>query len=135
MRVLPRQKSKNMQQLSTATRAPTSSELHRLYRRYQEPIARRKGRQRACYSGHKRHYCQACQAVVMPDGIVMHIHGPIDGSHYDIWLYQHSGLFDTMAQHAYGAHGRPRCIYGDPGYRRLNVHLASPWQGVRLSLE
>ena len=27
------------------------------------------------------------------------------------------------------------CIYGDPGYRRLNVHLVSPWQGVRLSPE
>ena len=40
-----------------------------------------------------------------------------------------------MAQHAYGAQGQPICIYGDPGYRRLNVHLVPPWQGVRLGPE
>ena len=90
------------------------------------PIARPKRRQRACYSGHKRQNCLVFQAVVMPDGIVTHI---------DVWLYEHSGLFDIMAQQAYGAQGQPMCIYGDPGYRRLNVHLVSPWQGARLGPE
>ena len=71
----------------------------------------------------------------MPDSIVRHIHGPIEGFHHDVWLYQHSGLFDIMAQHAYGAQGQPMCIYGDTGYRRLNVHLVSPWQGARLGPE
>ena len=93
------------------------------------PIARPKRWQRACYWGHKRHHCLAYQAVVMPDGIVMHIHGPIEGSHHDSWLYQNSRLFDIMAQHAYSTQGQPMCVYGDPGYRVQNVHLVSPWLG------
>jgi DDE superfamily endonuclease len=41
-------------------------------------IARPSGaRQRAAYSGHTRRNCQKFQAVSAPDGLILHLFGPI----------------------------------------------------------
>ena len=90
-----------------AARASTSPELLWHYRRHQEPHCKTKETALGMLFRYKRQHCLDYQAVVMSDGIVTHVHGPIKGSHHDVWLYQHRGLFDIMTQHAYGTQGQP----------------------------
>ncbi len=56
------------------------------------PIARPSGLlQRATFSGHNRTNRLKWQAVVGPDGIVMHLFGPLEGRRHDMTLFKKSG--------------------------------------------
>jgi DDE superfamily endonuclease len=61
-------------------------------------IARPSGsRQRATYSGHKRRNCVKFQVVSAPDGLILHIFGPVEGRRHNMTLYRESGI-DFMLQ-------------------------------------
>ena len=51
-------------------------------------IARPKAnkRQRVVYNGHKRKHALKYQAVNTPDGLILHVCGPIEGRRHDLTL-------------------------------------------------
>jgi hypothetical protein len=77
------------------------------------------------------------QALVAPDGIIVHVSHAACGNVHDLTIYRSSGLADILQQHAWEPRGRVRlAIYGDPAYqlgahvlRPYHVHaLMTPWQ-------
>ena len=65
-----------------------------IYRRNSLGISRPgdSGFQRVAYSGHKRKYALKNQAVAAPDGLILHVSGPIQGRRHDWTIYARSGL-------------------------------------------
>ena len=60
------------------------------------PICRPIRSQRALYNGHKRACSLKCQAVVNPDGLVIHFHGPLEGRHHDSTMLTDRGVMATL---------------------------------------
>ena len=78
-------------------------------------IARPSKGQRAAYSGHKKIHCLSYHGLVLPDGIVGHFFGPLEGRRSDQGLFNDSGLLHLLDK--YCRHeGRRYPIYGDAGY-------------------
>ena len=79
--------------------------------------------QRACYSGHKRHHGIKFQSIVVPDGTVVQMFGPVEGRRHDVFLLNLSRLDEHMQflpPHAFG--------YGDQAYP-VRPWLLSPFKG------
>lgn len=49
--------------------------------------------------------------MTTPDGLISHLYRPIEGRHYDAWLFGHSKLFEQMNQHAWDARGTAIKVY------------------------
>ncbi|XP_062312501.1 uncharacterized protein LOC134017158 [Osmerus eperlanus] len=96
------------------------------------PIARPGMNQRVMYNGHKRVHSLKFQAVAIPNGLIAHLHGPVEGRKHDSGLLADSGLLPVMEQHAVSPAGHPMCLYGDPAYP-LRVHLQAPFRNVNLT--
>ena len=79
--------------------------------------------QRAAYSGHKRFHCLNFQTITAPDGIILHLFGPLEGRRHDSTLYRSSGI-DRGLGEILMANGLQHCIYGDPAF------LHRPWLQV-----
>lgn len=84
--------------------------------------------QRIVYNGWKRMHCLKYHAVITPDGIIIHVFGPIDGRRHDETVYRESGLEDLLAKHFKTPDGQPLFIYGDPAYG-VGPHILSPYKG------
>lgn len=90
--------------------------------------------QEELYSRYKRHHSLKYQAVVTPDGIIVHFGGPFSGRRHDQRMMTESKLRDYLAQHSRRANGEMLFIYGDEGYQRLDpVH--APYRHLRLTPE
>lgn len=85
--------------------------------------------QRAYYNGHKRKYALDFQGVVTPDGIFVHLFGPVEGTRYDAYIFDQSGLLPVMHENMNGPEGEPYSLYGDPGYR-MDTHFSCPYQAA-----
>jgi nuclease HARBI1 len=72
-------------------------------------------RQRARYSGHKRKHSLKFQAISAPDGLVLHLSGPMEGRRHDMLLYNESGI-DQVLKPSLSISGRPYYEYGDVAY-------------------
>ena len=83
--------------------------------------------QRATYSGHKRRNCVKFQAVSTPDGLILHIFGPVEGRRHDMSLYRESNI-DSLLQDSMNINGIQYCLYGDPAYF-LRPYLQVGYQG------
>jgi hypothetical protein len=60
-------------------------------------VARPKGcSQRATYNGHKRRNCIKFQAISAPDGLILHLFGPIEGRRHEMTLYRESHIDDEL---------------------------------------
>ena len=79
--------------------------------------------QRAAYSGHKRFHCLNFQTITVPDGIVLHLFGPLEGRRHDSTLYRSSGI-DQDLEEMLMIDGGQHCIHGDPAF------LYRPWAQV-----
>ena len=90
--------------------------------------ARPLNNQRIVYNGWKRIHCLKYHVVLTPDGIVIHIYGPVDGRRHDETVYRESGLSDLLERHFWTPDGRPLFIYGDPAYN-VGPHVLSPYKG------
>jgi hypothetical protein len=90
--------------------------------------------QQAAFNGHKHTHALKYQAVVVPDGIIIHISRAYVGSPHDYTIYKDSGLIDILTGHAYGTEGCPirrfylptrlahdHWIYHPPDSRRTKV--------------
>ena len=88
------------------------------------PISRPSENQRVTFSGHKRVHCLKFRSLVMPNGLIGHLFGPMEGRRHDAILLRESGLLDQI-QPLYTRDGRPFTIYGDPAYP-IREHIISP---------
>eukprot|EP00171_Calliarthron_tuberculosum_P008826 IDg8826t1 len=72
--------------------------------------------ERVNYSGHKRKHCLSYQTVTVPDGLILHIHGPTEGRQPDAVMYSRSNMDDILRDNLL-IDGKQYCIYGDVAYR------------------
>jgi hypothetical protein len=73
--------------------------------------------QRAAYNGHKRKHALKFQALMSPDGLILHAAGPLEGRRHDWTLYMRSGL-DEELEGGLCIADTQYCIHGDSGYNR-----------------
>eukprot|EP00171_Calliarthron_tuberculosum_P019568 IDg19568t1 len=71
--------------------------------------------QRANYSGHKRFHGLTYQTVTVPDGLIIHLYGPVEGRQPDSVMYCRSGM-EHFLQENFIIDGVQYCIYGDAAY-------------------
>lgn len=92
-------------------------------------IARPKGNglQNVVYNGHKRTHTLKYQAVTTPDGMFLHVFGPMEGRRHDWTLYSRSGI-DGCLEQTMCVDGFQYCLYGDSGYNNRE-YLCIPFQG------
>lgn len=83
--------------------------------------------QRAVYSGHKRGHGLHFQAVVLPNGIIADVFGPITGRHHDGFSFRRSRvehkleMLNALALPERGQDQRPFALYGDAAYAESRV--------------
>lgn len=87
--------------------------------------------QNVCYNGHKRHHGIKFQAVVTPDGMIVHFAGPMEGRRHDWALYLASGIDESLSNGLL-IDGVQYCIFGDAAYDE-RPYLYTPAQGGDLS--
>ena len=90
------------------------------------------GYQHVLYNGHKRKHALKYQAVLTPDGMLLHVYGPLEERKHDWNLYTRSGLEEKFPNCMQLEDGTRFCIYGDSGYSR-RWYLYTPFQGASLS--
>ena len=56
------------------------------------PICRPERHQRQFYNGHKWPHAIKFQAVAAPDGLIVHLYGPVEGRRHDAAVLAESGL-------------------------------------------
>ena len=91
------------------------------------PICRPGEKQRVVYNGHKRVHALKFQSVVVPNGLIANLYGPVEGARHDAGMLKDSGLLQTLEREAYSPRGDVLCLYGDPAYP-LRPHLMAPYR-------
>ncbi|XP_046863425.1 uncharacterized protein LOC124457185 [Xenia sp. Carnegie-2017] len=91
------------------------------------PISRPTKHQRIVYNGHKRVHSLKFQGVALPNGLIAHIFGPVEGKKHDAGMLADSNFLQDLEQNAFSVDGRPLCIYGDPAYPQ-RIHLQAPFR-------
>jgi len=95
-------------------------------------IARPQENERVMYNGHKQLHSIKFQSVVIPNGLIANLHGPIEGKRHDSTMLQETGVLRDLRRIAFH-NGDPLCLYGDPAYP-LGVHLQAPFRNMYLGL-
>jgi hypothetical protein len=72
--------------------------------------------QRLLYSRHKRSHGIKFQQVTAPDGLIVLMFGPINGSRHDSYMLSVSGLLVQLRDMMPLEDGTIYCLYGDPAY-------------------
>jgi len=94
-------------------------------------ICRPSAHQKNWYSGHKRYHGLKYQAITTPDGIIVHLYGPIEARRHDITMFRLSAIAQTIQRHAKDTTGEQLFIYGDPAYG-LSPCTLCPYKHKRL---
>ena len=87
--------------------------------------------QESAYNGHKRQHSLKFQSVMLPNGIISHFFGPIEGRRHDSAMYFASGL-DVQAAQVYDSSPNQLALYADSAYA-FRCYLITPFKGARLS--
>jgi nuclease HARBI1 len=96
------------------------------------PICRPGKWQKECYSGHKRTHGLKYQSIVVPNGLMANLYGPIPGRRHDSHMLNESDVL-TSWHHKMSRLNPPHyCFYGDSGYP-LEQNLITPYFGNRIS--
>lgn len=90
--------------------------------------------QHLVFNGWKRIHCLKYHVLLSPDGIVIHVYGPVDGRRHDETVFKESGLVDLLEKHFWTPSGQPLYIYGDLAYS-VGPHILSPFKGPALTQE
>ena len=92
-----------------------------------QPICRPTRNQRMVYNGHKRLHAIKFQSLILPNGIIGHMYGPMSGRRHDVALLEGSGLIPLFT-----ARAPNYTIYGDKGYP-LRPNLIAPYRGANVT--
>ncbi|KIJ48869.1 hypothetical protein M422DRAFT_162061, partial [Sphaerobolus stellatus SS14] len=90
--------------------------------------------QHLVYNGWKRIHCLKYHTVISPDGLVIHVFGPVDGRRHDETVFKESGLAELLEQHFWTPEGESLYLYGDAGYS-VGPHIISPYKGPVITPE
>lgn len=93
------------------------------------PICRPSDNQRIVYDGKDRVHALKFQAVTSPDGMIIHLAGPIEGARHDSHMFRESGLLQLVAEKTAEV-GQTYRLYGDPAYS-LSDHLITPYRNAK----
>jgi hypothetical protein len=93
--------------------------------------------QRQAYNGHKKFHSLKYQALMLPNGIIGHLYGPMEGRRNDNFLLTESGLLDRLAMFAHQPdvdedtpiEDQYFQTFGDPAYGE-GPHIMSPFSGA-----
>ncbi|THU95828.1 hypothetical protein K435DRAFT_113884 [Dendrothele bispora CBS 962.96] len=96
-----------------------------------EETARPSRNQRLVYNGWKRKHCLKYHVVTAPDGLVIHVYGPVEGRRHDSTVLKQSGLTDILEKHFWSPEHKRLFIYGDPAYA-ISGHILAPYKGLTL---
>ena len=69
--------------------------------------------QRSAFSRHRRFCCLNFQAIAGPDGIILHLFGPLEGWRHGSAIYRRSEVDGNLGP-AFMIDGERRCAHGDP---------------------
>jgi hypothetical protein len=69
--------------------------------------------------------------VVTPNGLIAHLHGPVEGRRHDAFMLNTSGLLPLLQQ-LVKPNGEPYVLYGDPAYG-LTQNILAPFKGARIT--
>ncbi|TDL14164.1 hypothetical protein BD410DRAFT_700488, partial [Rickenella mellea] len=72
--------------------------------------------QRIVYNGWKRIHAIKFHSLITPDGLHVHVYGPVEGRRHDETLYRQSGLSELLDKYSWGPDGESLAIFGDSGY-------------------
>ncbi|CAG7827895.1 unnamed protein product, partial [Allacma fusca] len=90
-------------------------------------ICRPSYKQREFYNGHKRVHALKFQSLILPNGIIANLYGPVEGRRHDAHILAKSQLI-TQLQRKFEGHPSHPYIYGDPAYP-LRKFLIVPFKG------
>lgn len=90
-------------------------------------ISRPEENQRVVYNGHKRVHSLKFQSVVIPNGLIANLFGPVEGRRHDAGMLKDSNLLASLQIYAHNPAGDPLCLYGDLGYP-LRPQLMCPFR-------
>ena len=93
------------------------------------PICRPGKNQRVVYNGHKRIHAPKFQSVVIPNGLIANLYGPVKGRQHNSAFLAMSGLLPQLEQRSFGPGGGTLWLYGVPTYPH-RVHLQRPYVSV-----
>ncbi|XP_066030312.1 uncharacterized protein [Pocillopora verrucosa] len=79
------------------------------------PICRPGEKHRVVYNGHKRVHALKFQSVVVPNGLIANLYGPVEGARHDAGMLKDSGLLQTLEREAY--------IQGGTSYVSMETQL------------
>ena len=81
----------------------------------------------------KRSHALKFQSVVVPNGIIANLFGPIEGCRHDAGMLRESEIWTQMRAHMTTADGRVYCVYGDPAYPMTDGFIITPFRGGVIS--
>jgi hypothetical protein len=88
--------------------------------------------QRLAYSGHKRSHGIKFQSVVVPDGLIALLFGPVNGCRHDSYLLSVSGVLQQLRElmPEDGSNGIVYSLYGDPAYPQSHYLFGGFWNAA-----
>ena len=106
--------------------------LHQIYRswvgRRRRTIRNNNNIQQAASSGYKRHHGLKFQSVIVPDGMIVEMFGPVEGRRHDTTVLKSSNLEQQLLRLPPNTY-----IYGDQAYP-VRPWLLSPYRGANKSI-
>jgi hypothetical protein len=97
-----------------------------------EEITRPTRNQRLVYNGWKQMHCLKYHVIISPDGMIIHLFGPIEGRRHDETCFKQSGVLDILKKHFWTPTREPLVVYGDPAYT-VSTHVCTPYKGAALT--
>jgi hypothetical protein len=97
------------------------------------PICRPQQNQKLVFNGHKRLHGLKFQNIVIPNGLISHLYGPIEGRHHDAGMLRESNVLAQMANHMTSPNGHIFSVYGDPAYPLGDGYIIPPYRGGAIS--
>ncbi|KIJ40659.1 hypothetical protein M422DRAFT_104672, partial [Sphaerobolus stellatus SS14] len=84
------------------------------------------------FNGWKCIHCLKYHIVISPDGIIIHVYGPVEGRRHDEAVFKESGLAALLEEHFWTPNNHPLFMYGDPAYS-MSGHIMAPYKGPAIT--